>query len=122
MRQWKSIATLGWPDGLTDWKDVQKQGHTGRTEGRTGELEWMEKQNKLTNGLDGQRGATNRRNGRKNRLDGQTDGWTDRCKDGQEWIDQQTDLPTGRTDGWTGWTDRQMDAWNEETRKGQKDR
>lgn len=66
--------------------------------------------------------ATNRRNGRKNRLDRQTDGWTDRCKDGQEWIDQQTDLPTGRTDGWTGWTDRQMDAWNEETRKGQKDR
>lgn len=55
--------------------------------------------------------ATNRRNGRKNRLDRQTDGWTDRCKDGQEWIDQQTDLPTGRTDGWTGWTDGQTDRW-----------
>ena len=82
----------------------------------------MEKQNKLTNGLDGQRDATNRRNGRKKKLDGQTDGWTDRCKDGQEWIDQQTDLPTGRTDGWTQWTDRQMEAWNGETRKGQKDR
>ena len=86
-------------------------------------------------GIDGQMeglnewtdGATNRRNGRTNRLDGQADvkmdryGWTNRQTyrlEGQieDWMDGPTDIPTGRR------MDRQMDAWNGETRKGPKGR